>query len=222
VDYAIILTQCGHLYHPRNLIWRYDVAKTMGNASNLICSRCNKRFPPNQALNLCDCGGPLLVSYDLPDIRARWNKSDLNHSINSMWRYAPVLPCELEEAVTLQEGCTPLAQATRLQQRLGAVNLWLKDEGRNPTGSFKARGLSCAVSMAKKMSLQKLAIPSAGNAGSALAAYAAAAGLEAHIFMPRDVPQSNFVECKSFGANVTLVDGAKVGLKSPRSRSPTG
>jgi threonine synthase len=207
VDYAIILTQCGHLYHPRNLIWRYDVAKTMGNASNLICSRCNKRFPPNQALNLCDCGGPLLVSYDLPDIRARWNKSDLNHSINSMWRYAPVLPCELEEAVTLQEGCTPLAQATRLQQRLGAVNLWLKDEGRNPTGSFKARGLSCAVSMAKKMSLQKLAIPSAGNAGSALAAYAAAAGLEAHIFMPRDVPQSNFVECKSFGANVTLVDG---------------
>jgi threonine synthase len=131
----------------------------------------------------------------------------MNGAINSMWRYAPVLPCELEEAVTLQEGWTPLLRATNLQQDLGAVNLWLKDEGRNPTGSFKARGLSCAVSMAKKRNLHKLAIPSAGNAGSALAAYAAAAGLEAHIFMPRDAPQSNFVECKSFGANVRLVDG---------------
>ncbi|MGI8962050.1 MAG: threonine synthase [Bryobacteraceae bacterium] len=179
----------------------------MGHASNLICSRCRKQFQANQALNLCDCGGPLLVSYDLPNIRTRWNKSDLKGSINSMWRYSPVLPCELEEAVTLQEGWTPLVRATRLQQCIGAANLWVKDEGRNPTGSFKARGLSCAVSMAKKMSLHKLAIPSAGNAGSALAAYAAAAGLKANIFMPRDVPQSNFVECKSFGANVTLVDG---------------
>jgi threonine synthase len=179
----------------------------MGQVSNLTCSRCGKLFPPNLALNLCDCGGPLLASYDLPHIRARWNKSDLNGSINSMWRYSPVLPCDLDQAVRLQEGWTPLVRATNLQQRLGAVNLWLKDEGRNPTGSFKARGLSCAVSMAKKLNLHKLAIPSAGNAGSALAAYAAAAGLEAHIFMPRDAPQSNFVECKSFGANVTLVDG---------------
>lgn len=179
----------------------------MGHASNLICSRCRKQFQPNQALNLCDCGGPLLVSYDLGAIRARWNKSDLEGSVNSMWRYAPVLPCELEEAVTLQEGWTPLVRAAGLQQCLGARNLWVKDEGRNPTGSFKARGLSCAVSMAKKMSLHKLAVPSAGNAGSALAAYAAAGNLEAYIFMPRDVPQSNFIECKSFGANVTLIDG---------------
>jgi threonine synthase len=179
----------------------------MGHASNLVCSRCGKQFQANQALNLCHCGGPLLVSYDLPAIRSRWNKTDLERSVNNMWRYAPVLPCDLDEAVTLQEGWTPLIQATRLQQHLGAMNLWLKDEGRNPTGSFKARGLSCAVSMTKKMSLHKLAIPSAGNAGSALAAYAAVAGVEAHIFMPRDVPQSNFVECKSFGASVTLVDG---------------
>jgi threonine synthase len=107
----------------------------------------------------------------------------------------------------LQEGWTPLVRAAGLQECLNAGNLWVKDEGRNPTGSFKARGLSCAVSMAKTMSLHKLAIPSAGNAGSALAAYAAAAGLEAYIFMPCDVPQSNFIECKALGANVTLVDG---------------
>lgn len=179
----------------------------MGQASNLICSRCHKQFEPNQALNLCHCGGPLLVSYDLRAVRTRWKKSDLKGSINSMWRYSPVLPCELDEAVTLQEGWTPLVRAASLQQCVGAKNLWVKDEGRNPTASFKARGLSCAVSMAKKMGLMKLAIPSAGNAGSALAAYAAAAGIEAYIFMPGDVPQSNLIECKSFGANVRLVDG---------------
>jgi len=124
-----------------------------------------------------------------------------------MWRYAPVLPLGIEEAVTLQEGWTPLIRARALESEIGSQNLWIKDEGRNPTGSFKARGLCCAVSMAKKLGLHKLAIPSAGNAASALAAYAAAAGLEAHIFMPDDVPQANFIECKSFGANVVLVDG---------------
>jgi threonine synthase len=124
-----------------------------------------------------------------------------------MWRYAPVLPADAVEAVTLNEGWTPLIHATSLGRDLGATELWIKDEGRNPTDSFKARGLSCAVTMAKKFGLSKLAIPSAGNAASALAAYAAAAGLESHIFMPRDVPQSNFIECKSFGAHVTLIDG---------------
>jgi threonine synthase len=179
----------------------------MGHVSNLVCSRCGKQFQPTQALNVCDCGGPLLVSYDLCSLRTQWKKSDLKASINSMWRYSPVLPCELQEAVTLQEGWTPLVRARGLQQCLGAGSLWVKDEGRNPTGSFKARGLSCAVSMAKKMSLHKLAIPSAGNAASALAAYAAAGRLEAYIFMPWDVPHANFIECKAFGANVTLVDG---------------
>src|SRR2546421_466996 len=124
-----------------------------------------------------------------------------------MWRYAPVLPCDPEEAGTLQEGWTPPVPATTPQPSLRGLNLLVKDEGRNPTGSFKARGLCCAVSMAKKMSLMNLAVPSAGNAGGALAAYAAAGGLEANIFMPRDVPQANFIECKSFGANVTLVNG---------------
>ncbi len=125
----------------------------------------------------------------------------------SMWRYAPVLPCEANEAVTLQEGWTPLKKADSLGKAIGLSDLWIKDEGRNPTDSFKARGLSCAVSMAKKFGLEKLAIPSAGNAAGALAAYAAAAGLEANIFMPNDVPQANYIECKAFGAKVTLVNG---------------
>ena len=127
-------------------------------------------------------------------------------SVPTMWRYAPVLPADLEEAVTLQEGWTPLWCAASLGRKLDC-NLWIKDEGRNPTGSFKARGLSMAVTMARKLGLRKLAIPSAGNAASALAAYAAQAGLETYIFMPRDVPQSNFLECRAFGAQVTLVDG---------------
>ncbi len=149
----------------------------------------------------------MLVNYDLAAIRAHWRKDDLKGAVSSMWRYAPVLPAELDEAVTLEEGWTPLIRAKALAREIGAENLWIKDEGRNPTDSFKARGLSCAVTMANKLGIRRLAIPSAGNAASALAAYAAAAGLEAYIFMPRDVPQANFVECKSFGAHVTLVDG---------------
>ena len=179
----------------------------MGEASNLTCSRCNNVFDPHSPWNVCPCGAPLLVNYDLAAIRTLWRKDDLKGATNSMWRYAPVLPLNADEAVTLNEGWTPLVRLSTLQRELGAEHLWLKDEGRNPTGSFKARGLSCAVSMAKRFGLRKLAIPSAGNAASALAAYAAAAGLEANIFMPRDVPQANFIECKSFGANVTLVNG---------------
>ncbi len=124
-----------------------------------------------------------------------------------MWRYAPVLPAADGSIVTLGEGMTPLLPARRVGARLGARDLWIKDEGLNPTGSFKARGLSCAVSMAVELGIRKMAIPSAGNAASALAAYAAAAGIEAHIFMPADVPQANYIECKAFGAFVTLVDG---------------
>jgi threonine synthase len=125
-----------------------------------------------------------------------------------MWRYAPVLPVSKPSSiVSLGEGMTPLVRARRLGARIGAPNLWIKDEGINPTGSFKARGLSCAVSMCVELGIRKVAIPSAGNAASAMAAYAAAAGIEAHIFMPSDVPQSNYIECKAFGAQVTLVNG---------------
>jgi len=179
----------------------------MGKPSGLVCSRCEETFAPNRLLNVCGCGAPLLVRYDLAAVRAAWSKQDTAKAEASMWRYAPVLPAEASEAVTLQEGWTPLTQTKRLQQDFGATDLWIKDEGRNPTDSFKARGLSCAVTMAKKLGAKKLAIPSAGNAASALAAYAAAAGMEAHIFMPSDVPQANYIECKAFGANVTLVNG---------------
>jgi len=149
----------------------------------------------------------LLVRYDLEAIRGAWSPSQVREGPNSMWRYAPVLPPADESVVTLGEGMTPLIRARRLGARLGAEDLWIKDEGLNPTGSFKARGLSCAVSMAVELGVRKMAIPSAGNAASALAAYAAAAGIEAHIFMPRDVPQANYIECQAFGAFVTLVDG---------------
>jgi len=149
----------------------------------------------------------LLVRYDLAKTRDAWSRDDVSHGPNSMWRYAPVLPPRAESVVSLGEGMTPLLRTPRLGARLGSTDLWVKDEGLNPTGSFKARGLSCAVSMAVELGIKKMAIPSAGNAASALAAYAAAAGIEARIFMPRDVPQSNYVECQAFGSKVTLVDG---------------
>jgi threonine synthase len=125
-----------------------------------------------------------------------------------MWRYAPVLPVSLPQAITsLGEGMTPLIRADRLGAALGLSNLFVKDEGVNPTASFKARGLSCAISMCVELGIRKVAIPSAGNAAGAMAAYAAAAGLEAYVFMPKDVPHANYLECMAVGAKVTLVDG---------------
>jgi len=176
--------------------------------THLECSQCKKHFQAGKVHNLCDCGGPLLVRYDMEVTRRAWNRDRIADGPDSMWRYAPVLPPQHPESiVSLGEGMTPLVQTRRLGARIGADHLWVKDEGLNPTGSFKARGLSCAVSMAVELGIRKLAIPSAGNAASAMAAYAAAAGLEAHIFMPRDVPQANHIECQAFGAKVTLVDG---------------
>src|SRR5579862_2963501 len=179
----------------------------MAKATYLECGLCARHYAPDQIQHLCACGGPLLVRYDLEAIRAAWSPAQVREGPNNMWRYAPVLPAADGSIVTLGEGMTPLLSARRVGARLGAQQLWVKDEGLNPTGSFKARGLSCAVSMAVELGIRKLAIPSAGNAASAMAAYSAAAGLEAHIFMPRDVPQANFVECKAYGARVTLVDG---------------
>jgi threonine synthase len=179
----------------------------MPKATHLECSLCGARYDAAAAANLCTCGGPLLVRYDLGVIRHRWLRRDVASGPANMWRYAPVLPAAETSVVTLGEGWTPLVRTRRLGARIGAENLWVKDEGLNPTASFKARGLSCAVSMCVELGIKKVAIPSAGNAASAMAAYAAAAGIEAHIFMPRDVPQSNYLECKAYGAHVTLVDG---------------
>jgi len=180
----------------------------MTTVTHLECSVCGKQRDQGKAHNLCECGGPLLVRYDLNKARQSWNRDSIANGPCTMWRYAPVLPVSKPAAITsLGEGLTPLVETRRLGQRIGADGLWVKDEGVNPTGSFKARGLSCAISMCVELGIGKVAIPSAGNAASAMAAYAAAAGIEAHIFMPRDVPQANFIECKAFGAKVTLVDG---------------
>ncbi|MGD1069633.1 MAG: threonine synthase [Bryobacteraceae bacterium] len=176
--------------------------------THIECSVCSRKYPAGEVWNLCECGGPLLVRYDLERLRGTWTRNSLASAPNSMWRYTPVLPVRnASSIISLGEGMTPLLPARRTGKRIGATRLLIKDEGLNPTGSFKARGLSCAVSMCVELGLRRVAIPSAGNAASALAAYAAAAGIEAHIFMPRDVPQSNFIECKSYGARVTLVDG---------------
>jgi threonine synthase len=179
----------------------------MSKASHLECSLCGTRYDAQAAANLCSCGGPLLVRFDLDTLRHRWLRREVPNGRSNMWRYAPVLPPSDSSIVSLGEGWTPLLQTKRLGSRVGAESLWVKDEGLNPTASFKARGLSCAVSMCVELGIKKVAIPSAGNAASAMAAYAAAAGIEAHIFMPRDVPQSNYLECKAYGAHVTLVDG---------------
>ena len=172
------------------------------------CSLCSKNFEAGSIRNLCECGGPLLVRYDLARLRTEWPRESLKSAVNSMWRYAPALPVQSRDSiVSLGEGMTPLLPARRTGARIGAHDLLVKDEGLNPTGSFKARGLSCAISMCVELGVKVLAIPSAGYAASALSAYAAAAGLEAHIYMPVDVPQANFIECKAYGAHVTLVDG---------------
>ena len=179
----------------------------MPKATHLECSLCHNRLDAGVLANLCTCGGPLLVRYDLDRLRHRWRRREVANGPSSMWRYAPLLPPANESIVTLGEGWTPLIRTQRLGARVGADDLWVKDEGLNPTASFKARGLACAVSMCVELGIRKVAIPSAGNAASAMAAYAAAAGIAAHIFMPRDVPQANYLECMAYGAHVTLVDG---------------
>ncbi|HWR54347.1 MAG TPA: threonine synthase [Bryobacteraceae bacterium] len=180
----------------------------MTTLSHLECSQCKRQHSPAERHNLCECGGPLLARYDLEMARRNWNREWIRTGPDSMWRWAPVLPVSTPASITsLGEGMTPLLRAPRIGAAMGASQLWIKDESQNPTGTFKARGLSCAVSMARELGIARLAMPSAGNAGSALAAYAAASRLDARIFMPADTPLANYIECKAAGADVTLVDG---------------
>ena len=168
--------------------------------THLECTRCAQQLTPQIPQTVCPKdGGVLFARYDLAGIKASVSPAQLAGRTRSLWRYAEVLPSA--EPVSLGEGFTPLLPSREYP------NVFIKDEGLNPTGSFKARGLSVAVTMAKHYGLEKLAIPSAGNAAGALAAYAAAAGLEAHIFMPKDVPLANRIESEHYGAHVTLVDG---------------
>jgi threonine synthase len=166
----------------------------------LKCTKCGAQLPPDQPQNVCaKDGGILFARYDLQSLKQTFKPESLCGRAATLWRYREVLP-EVEP-ITLGEGFTPLLPSREFP------NLWIKDEGLNPTGSFKARGISVAISVAKSLGLKKLAMPSAGNAASALAAYAAASGIEAHIFMPQDVPVANRIECEVYGAKITLVNG---------------
>jgi threonine synthase len=162
---------------------------------------------PDGLHHLCECGAPLLARYDLTAARA-WKRESLTGREASMWRYRELMPLLGEEApVSLGEGWTPLIHAERLGAALGLPQLFVKDESLNPTNSFKARGLSAAVTRAYHLGAKALSIPTAGNAGNAMAAYAARAGIEAHVFMPKDVKAPFIRETELYGANVTLVDG---------------
>ena len=179
------------------------------NVTHLECAACHLEHEARRLLNLCrECGKPLLVRYDLERAGATLTKESLAGRRSDLWRYREVLPVDDDaNIVSLGEGWTPLLRAERLGKTLGIDQLYIKDESQNPTQSFKARGMSAAVSMAKELGARNLAVPSAGNAAGALAAYAARAGLECFIFMPRDTPRANVVECEQTGAHVTLIDG---------------
>lgn len=164
-------------------------------------------YDPRREQHLCTCGAPLLARYDLNAARA-WRRDALAGRAPNMWRYRELMPLfDGEEPLTLGEGWTPLIHATRIGERLGLERVFVKDESLNPTNSFKARGLAAAVTKAAHLGAKVLSIPSAGNAANAMAAYAAKAGLEAQVFMPRDVKVPFIRECELYGATITLVDG---------------
>jgi threonine synthase len=168
--------------------------------THLECTRCGEHYPADRPQTVCPKdGGVLYARHDLAAIKRDFSCAHLAGRAPSMWRYDALLPGA--NPVSLGEGFTPMLPSREYP------NVFIKDEGLNPTGSFKARSLSACVTMARHFGLKKLAMPSAGNAAGALAAYAAAAGLEAHIFMPKDVPAANRIECGYYGARVTLVDG---------------
>src|SRR5215831_4944508 len=167
--------------------------------THLECSKTGKKYEPNKLYNLSEAGKPLLVRYDLKKAARILTKDSLKKRVSSLWRYREVLPVVNDEnIVTLGEGWTPLIHAKRLGEQLGLPELFIKDESPNPTGSFKARGLGVAISMAKELGVGKVAIPTAGNAGG---------GMEAYVFMPRDTPAANRIECQQLGARVMLIDG---------------
>ena len=191
------------------------------NVTHLECAACGRHYEAQRLHNLCDvCGKPLLVRYDLSQAARSLTKENLTGRRADLWRYREVLPVARDEnIVSLGEGWTPLLHAARLGAQLGTEQLYIKDEGQNPTQSFKARGMAAAVSMAKELGAERLAVPSAGNAAGALAAYAARAGLEAYIFMPADTPRANVVECEQTGAHVTLMQGLITDCGAERSRA---
>ncbi|MBU1650802.1 threonine synthase, partial [bacterium] len=183
--------------------------ETRTNITDIYCSKCDKRYDSDAVLTLCSCGAPLLVDYDYNNAAAQLTPEILGERPNTMWKYIEVLPVkQIENIVSLGEGSTPLLHSRMIGESLGLESLYFKDETVNPTGSFKARGLAMAVSKAKELGLEKLIIPTAGNAGSALAAYCARAGLQCKIVMPKDTPAPFKVDGIYYGAEIEEIEGS--------------
>jgi threonine synthase len=181
----------------------------MSALAGLACSECGSVFDADRVQTVCQaCDSPLLARYDLERVGGTLDREELSRRLSGLWRWAELLPVrDPAWRLTLGEGDTPLHHARRLGDRLGLRRLFVKDEGLNPTGTFKARGLAVAVGRASELGVREFVIPTAGNAGGALAAYAARAGLKAHVFMPGDAPRSSRVEVAAAGADLVLVDG---------------
>jgi len=176
---------------------------------HLRCSKCNRVYDPRQVQTTCtSCNRTLLAEYDLAAVQREFSPGSLKNRGSALWRYRELLPVfDESHFVSLGEGWTPVLHAKAIGDTLGLPELYIKDESFNPTGSFKARGLCLAISKAKELGITEAAMPSAGNAGGALAAYAAKAGLKAHVFIPKDTPIVNIKEVSYYGADLCLVDG---------------
>ena len=196
----------------------------MSYFSELRCSDCGELFDHNVVQTFCpNCQAPLLALYDLDSAREHADRDEVVHRPRGMWRWQELLPVfDPTNIVSLGEGDAPLLCVGNIGAKYGLGNLYVKDESLNPTGSFKARGLAAAISKAKELGVEKVIIPTAGNAGGAMAAYAARAGLVAHIFMPNDTPRANIEESRIAGASVTLIDGLiseAAGLSGEKARA---
>jgi threonine synthase len=181
----------------------------MTHFTHLECSKCGLKHDADKVQTVCkECGKPLFARYDIEAVKGAISPTDFVGREASMWRYWELLPVKKKlNKVSLGEGWTPLTHVERLGKSIGLPDLWIKDEGVIPTGTFKARGLAMAVSKAKELGIKKLALPSAGNAAGAMTAYAARAGMESYVFMPVDAPDVNKIECQVVGAKVVLVNG---------------
>lgn len=190
---------------------------------DLKCSECGLSYNPELIQTFCpECQAPLFAIYDLESARKHLDRDEMLRRPRGMWRWHELLPVhQNENMVTLGEGDTPLLHLPRVGQAVGLPNLYTKDESLNPTGSFKARGLAVAISKAKELGVKRVIIPTAGNAGGAMAAYAARSGLEACIYMPKDTPYANIEESRIAGAQVILIDGLiseAAGMAGERAR----
>ncbi|HSG45012.1 MAG TPA: threonine synthase [Anaerolineales bacterium] len=197
---------------------------THSHLSQLVCSGCSREFSPKKVHTYCpDCQSPLLAIYDLNQVRSQVDRDEISRRPKGMWRWRELLPVmDSQNIVFLGEGDTALLKVPNLGKELGLTNLFVKDESTNPTGSFKARGLAAAVSKAKELGIKKVIIPTAGNAGGAMAAYAARADIQAIIYMPKDTPRANIEESRMAGAEVILVEGLisdAAGLAGEKARA---